>query len=180
MSQVKPKTVASEDTFGPGRGDADLGRRIGVIAQALGTARAADIAGVSKKQLGRWIAGESSPPALALARLVLASGYEASWLLTGHGRERAESPTKPKAETLSSTIEEAMSGLKAVRRVVERHRRVAALIESRLRALGFSADSSTTASTELAAVVLADPRAESDEDLAEAAAEAVRTLRPKK
>jgi SOS-response transcriptional repressor LexA len=73
-----------------------LGHRIAHACDHMGgRAVAAHVMGISRGQLFRYIKGESQPTAEPLAKLAVAAGINAHWLLTGEG-----APTPERTATL--------------------------------------------------------------------------------
>jgi phage repressor protein C with HTH and peptisase S24 domain len=74
-----------------------LGQRIAFTCDHLGSrTHAADVMGISRGQLFRYIKGESQPTADPLAQLALATGVNAHWLITGQGIPTPDhTPTLP-------------------------------------------------------------------------------------
>jgi len=74
-----------------------IGRRIGEIADLLGTRTAAFGAmGVSSSALQRYINEENVAPFDALARLCIAAGARMEWLATGEGPIRGPETAQPR------------------------------------------------------------------------------------
>lgn len=74
-----------------------IGRRIGEVADLLGTRVAAYTAmGVSSSALQRYINEENVAPFEALARLCIAAGARLEWLATGEGAIRGSETAQPR------------------------------------------------------------------------------------
>lgn len=64
----------------------EAGERIRQMVSAIGThAKAAEVAGVTVQQIGRFISGKNSPSFLPMAKLAKASGMSLDWVSTGEG-----------------------------------------------------------------------------------------------
>ncbi len=70
-----------------------LGERIRLIAKALGTqAEAAKRAGVSLRQMQKYVANKAQPPPNVLGRLAVSAGFNLEWLVSGAGEARWGEP----------------------------------------------------------------------------------------
>lgn len=75
-----------------------LADRLRLVAETIGTqAEAARQAGVSLRQMQKYIAARAEPATEALARLAVCSGFRLEWLLSGDGSPREGEPLAPGA-----------------------------------------------------------------------------------
>ncbi|HEX2882273.1 MAG TPA: helix-turn-helix transcriptional regulator [Polyangiaceae bacterium] len=70
---------------------AALAARVRETVEAIGTQdEAAEVAGISTRQIKKYVGGEGVPPLPVAAALTRSAGYDLEWLATGLGqRERA-------------------------------------------------------------------------------------------
>lgn len=80
-----------------------LAGRLRALVEAIGTqAEAAGVAQVSERQLRMYLAGDSSPPFLVVARLAAAANADLNWVMSGAGsmkRATESAAPAPQAET---------------------------------------------------------------------------------
>lgn len=75
---------------------AEFAARMRAMVEAIGTqAQAAEVAGVSVRQLKMYLSGESAPAFLPIGRLAERSGFSLHWVMTGHGARSAVGTVKP-------------------------------------------------------------------------------------
>ena len=86
----KTKTSTHDKSKSPVIGStSDLGKRIGLIADHLGSRKyAAEVAGISVDQLARYINGESQPSLAPIALMAAGANVSLEWLATGEGPMR--------------------------------------------------------------------------------------------
>lgn len=66
-----------------------MAQRLRKVVDALGgQTKAALVAGVSARQIRKYLSTESGPPAVVIARLAAASGFGVEWLLAGRTEEK--------------------------------------------------------------------------------------------
>ena len=83
-----------------------LARRIRVMVDAAGTqAKAARMAQVSVRQIAAYVAGESAPPLLPLARLARETGISLDWVVDGRGPQRRGDSTRLNGELATRILE---------------------------------------------------------------------------
>lgn len=143
-----------------------LAVRIRAMVDAAGSQpAAAKLAQLSVRQIAAYVAGESAPPLLPIARLATSLGFDLNWLISGEGEPHRMTPTAEAMAAIAADAKRATGFM--------RMSRIAAQIAARLRDVhGAELGLSERVAGAIVALLFTDPREESDEELVDLGTEA--------